>query len=171
MGVTSDSDCAPCVEPKLSSTKVRQTFSNLTLLSHQTKTAVPNWLRCRAFAALSSSVRFGMWVERRLNRALFLYLHCPFSHQDWVQNRILLWDYQHKIDITRKSTPRITKSSICCMPNIEEKTSTRKPQNLQWITGKVLWTSIFFSVNFGHFQWGYFVHYTLFFYKNIVFLG
>ena len=47
------------------------------------------------------------------------------------------------------------------MANIEEKTSTRKPENLQWITGKVVWTSIFFSVNFGHFQWGYFVHHWL----------
>ena len=41
-GATSDSDCAPCVEPKLSSKKVRQTLLNLTLLKHQTKTAVPN---------------------------------------------------------------------------------------------------------------------------------
>ena len=41
-GATSDSDGAPCVEPKLSSTKVRQTLSNLTLLPHQTKTAIPN---------------------------------------------------------------------------------------------------------------------------------
>ena len=45
------------------------------------------------------------------------------------------------------------------MANIEEKTCTRKPENLQWITGKVVWTAIFFSVNFGHFQWGHFVHY------------
>ena len=41
-GATSDSDGVPCVEPKLSSTKIRQTLSNLTLLPHQTKTAVPN---------------------------------------------------------------------------------------------------------------------------------
>ena len=34
-GATSDSDGVPCVEPKLSSTKVRQTLSNLTLLPHQ----------------------------------------------------------------------------------------------------------------------------------------
>ena len=33
------SDGAPCVEAKLSSTKVRQTFE---LLRHLTKTAVPN---------------------------------------------------------------------------------------------------------------------------------
>ena len=39
---TSDSDGVPCVEPKLSSTKVRQTLSNLTLLPYQTKTAVKN---------------------------------------------------------------------------------------------------------------------------------
>ena len=38
--MTSDSDSAPCVEPKLSLTKVRQTLSNLMLLLHQTKTAV-----------------------------------------------------------------------------------------------------------------------------------
>ena len=41
-GATSDSEGVPCVEPKLSSTNVRQTQSNLTLLLHQTKTAVPN---------------------------------------------------------------------------------------------------------------------------------
>ena len=40
--MTSDSDGIPCVEPKLSLTKVRQTLSNLTVLLHQTKTAVPN---------------------------------------------------------------------------------------------------------------------------------
>ena len=45
------------------------------------------------------------------------------------------------------------------MANIEEKTCTRKPENLQWITGKVVWTSIFFSGNFGRSQWGYLVHY------------
>ena len=42
MGVTSDSDGAPCVEPKLSSKNVGQTLSYLTLLAHQTKTAVLN---------------------------------------------------------------------------------------------------------------------------------
>ena len=41
-GATSDSDGVPCVEPKLSSTKVRQTLSNLTLLPHQTISAVRN---------------------------------------------------------------------------------------------------------------------------------
>ena len=40
-GATSDSDGVPCDKRKLSSTKVRQTLSNLTLLP-QTKTAVPN---------------------------------------------------------------------------------------------------------------------------------
>ena len=40
--MTSDSDGGPCVEPKLSSTKVQQTLLNLMLLPHQTKTAVPN---------------------------------------------------------------------------------------------------------------------------------
>ena len=69
-GATSDSDGVPCVEPQLSSTKVRQTLSNLTLLPHQTKTAVPNWFRRCSFAVLNSSVRFGTWVERRLNQAL-----------------------------------------------------------------------------------------------------
>ena len=39
-GATSDSDGVPYVEPKLSSTKVRQTLSILTLLAHQTKTAL-----------------------------------------------------------------------------------------------------------------------------------
>ena len=68
-GARSDSDGVPCVEPRLSSTKVRQTLSNLTLFPHQTKTAVPNWFRRRSFAVLNSSVRFGTWVERRLNRA------------------------------------------------------------------------------------------------------
>ena len=52
-GATSDSDGAPCVEPKLSSTKVRRTLSNLTLLPHQTKTAAPNWFRRRSFAVLN----------------------------------------------------------------------------------------------------------------------
>ena len=37
--MTYDSDDVPCVEPKLSLTKVRQTLSNLMLLPHQTKTA------------------------------------------------------------------------------------------------------------------------------------
>ena len=69
-GVTSDSDGAPCLEPKLSLTNVRQTLSNLMLLLHQTKTAVPNWFRqVRSFAVLNSSVRFSTWVEQRLNRA------------------------------------------------------------------------------------------------------
>ena len=68
-GGTSDSDGAPCVEPKLSSTKVRQTLSNLTLLPHQTKTAVLNWFRRRSSGVLNSSVRFGTWAERRLNPA------------------------------------------------------------------------------------------------------
>ena len=40
-GVTSDSDSALCVEPKLSLTKVEQTLSNLMVLLHQTKTSVP----------------------------------------------------------------------------------------------------------------------------------
>ena len=44
-GAISDSDGVPSVEPKLSSTNVRQTLSNLTLLAHQTKIAVPNWFR------------------------------------------------------------------------------------------------------------------------------
>ena len=43
------------------------TLSNLTLLPHQTKTAVPNWFR---HTVLNSSVRFGTWLERRLNRTL-----------------------------------------------------------------------------------------------------
>ena len=68
-GATSDSEGALCVELKLSSSKVRQTLSNLTLLPHLTKTAVPNWFRRRSFALLNSSVRFGTLVERRLNRA------------------------------------------------------------------------------------------------------
>ena len=45
------------------------------------------------------------------------------------------------------------------MANIEKKTCTRKPENLQWITGKVVRRAIILSVNFGHFQWGHFVHY------------
>ena len=68
-GATSDSDGAPCLEPKLSSTKVRQTLSNLTLLPHQTKTAAPNWFRHRSFAVLNSSVRFCTLVKMRLNQA------------------------------------------------------------------------------------------------------
>ena len=68
--------------PNLSSTKVRQTLSNLTLLPHQTKTAVPNWFRRRSFAVLNSSVRFGTWVERRLNRAL-LSPNRPFDREFW----------------------------------------------------------------------------------------
>ena len=72
----------PCVNPELSSTKVRQTLSNLTLLPHQTKTAVPNWFRRRSFAVLNSSVRFGTWVERRLNRAL-LSPNRPFDREFW----------------------------------------------------------------------------------------
>ena len=59
-GASSDSDGAPCVEPKLTSTKVRQTLSNFTLLADQTKTAVPNGFRRRSFALLNSSVRFGV---------------------------------------------------------------------------------------------------------------
>ena len=39
--VSTDSRCAE---------RVRQTLSNLTLLLHQTKTAVPNWFRRRSFA-------------------------------------------------------------------------------------------------------------------------
>ena len=39
-GATSDLDDVPCVEPKLSSTKVRQTLSNLTLL--RTKVKLPH---------------------------------------------------------------------------------------------------------------------------------
>ena len=49
-GVISDSDGVPSVEPKLSSTNVRQTLSNLTLLAHQTKIALPNWFRRRFFS-------------------------------------------------------------------------------------------------------------------------
>ena len=65
-GATSDSDGAPCVEPKL---RVREALSNLTLLQHQTKTAVPNWFKHHSFAVLHSSVRFCTWIERRLKRA------------------------------------------------------------------------------------------------------
>ena len=54
-----------CVEAKLSSTNVAQTLSKLTLLPHQAKTAVPNWFRCRSFAVLNLSVRFGTWVEQK----------------------------------------------------------------------------------------------------------
>ena len=68
--------------PNLSSTKVRQTLSNWTLLPHQTKTAVPIWFRRRSFAVLNSSVRFGTWVERRLNRAL-LSPNRPFDREFW----------------------------------------------------------------------------------------
>ena len=68
-GATSDSEGALCVELKLSSSKVRQTLSNLTLLPLLTKTAVPDWFRRRSFALLNSSVRLGTRVERRLNRA------------------------------------------------------------------------------------------------------
>ena len=54
----------------------RQNFDrlcqNLTLLPHQTKTAVPNWFRRRSFAVLNWSVRFDTWVKRRLNQALRL---------------------------------------------------------------------------------------------------
>ena len=67
--MTSDSDSALYVEPKLSLTKVRLTLSNSTLLPHQTKTAVTNWFRCRSFAILKS-VRFSTWVERRLEPGL-----------------------------------------------------------------------------------------------------
>ena len=42
IGATSDSEGAPCVEPKLISTKVQQTLSNLMFLLHKTKTAIPN---------------------------------------------------------------------------------------------------------------------------------
>ena len=49
---------------------MRRTLSNLTFLPHQIKTAVPNWFRRRSFAVLNTSVRFGTWVEPRLNRAL-----------------------------------------------------------------------------------------------------
>ena len=49
---------------------MRQTLSNLTFLPHQIKTAVPNWFRRRSFAVLNTSVWFGTWVERRLNRAV-----------------------------------------------------------------------------------------------------
>ena len=48
---------------------MRQTLLNLTFLPHQIKTAIPNWFRHRSFAVLNTSVRFGTWVERRLNRA------------------------------------------------------------------------------------------------------
>ena len=48
-----------------------QTLSNLTLLPHQTKTAVPNWFRRRSFAVFNWSVRFDTWVERRLNQVLW----------------------------------------------------------------------------------------------------
>ena len=68
--------------PNLSSTKVRQTLSNWTLLPHQTKTAVPIWFRRRSFAVLNSSVKFGTWVERRLNRAL-LSPNRPFDREFW----------------------------------------------------------------------------------------
>ena len=43
---------------KLSSTNVWRTLSNLMLLPHHTKTALPNWFRCHFSAILNSSVRF-----------------------------------------------------------------------------------------------------------------
>ena len=51
--------------------KVWQTLSNITQLAHQTKTAVLNWFRRRSFTVLNSSVSFGTWVERRMNRLRF----------------------------------------------------------------------------------------------------
>ena len=48
---------------------MRQTQLNFPFLPHQIKTAVPNWFRRRSFAVLYSSVRFGTWEQRRLNRA------------------------------------------------------------------------------------------------------
>ena len=53
---------------------MRQTLSNLTTLPHRIQTAVPNWFRRRSFAGLNSSIRFGTWVERPLNRALITWL-------------------------------------------------------------------------------------------------
>ena len=51
--MTSDSDSAQCVEPKLSSTKLGQTLSNLTLLPHQTKTAIPKLIQTPLFSSYS----------------------------------------------------------------------------------------------------------------------
>ena len=57
--------CTLC-QPKLISTKVQQTLSNLMLLWHKTKTAIPNWFRHCSSAVLNSSVRFGTWVPSEL---------------------------------------------------------------------------------------------------------
>ena len=48
----------------------KSSTDSVELLPHLTETAVPNWFRGRSFVVLNSSVRFGTWVERRLNRTL-----------------------------------------------------------------------------------------------------
>ena len=80
--------------PKLCSTKVRQTLSNLTLLPHQ-RLKLPYQINSdspRSFVVINSSVRFGTWVERRLNRALFICLSpSPFPMQNALKQ---IWSPQ-----------------------------------------------------------------------------
>ena len=110
----SDSDGVPCVEPELSSTKVWQTLSNLTLLPHQTKTAIPNWFRRCSFAVVNSSVRFGTWVERRLNRARSAVLTVP--NGEIFLGRIFL-----KLEIA------VVTSKIACDPICDQLSYRRLP--------------------------------------------
>ena len=82
---------------------MRQTLSNLTTLPHRIKTAVPNWFRRRSFAGLNSSIRFGTWVERRLNRALHFQMtfslpltSCllkPWSNGHASSRKLITWGY------------------------------------------------------------------------------
>ena len=60
------SEGVPCVEPKLSLTKVQQTLSNLMILPQHVKLAIQNWFRHCSSAVLNSSVRFGTWAVSEL---------------------------------------------------------------------------------------------------------
>ena len=85
--------------------KVRQILLNLPLLPHQTKTAIPNWFRHRSFAVLNSSVRFGTWVERRLNR---VYL----SQQKAAQTQLRSYSINEKSFSSMPTSTRERKAQL-----------------------------------------------------------
>ena len=111
-GAISDSDGVPSVEPKLSSTNVRQTLSNLTLLAHQTKIALPNWFRRRFFSVprvIHQLASVHEWSGVCLNRALAGYFHTSTPRRSEElrmknENRDLVASAGHLCDLANKLT-------------------------------------------------------------------
>ena len=90
---------------------MRQPLANLISLPYQIQTAEPNWFIRRSSAVLNSSIRFGTWVERRLNRALdfqMLDLVSRYTTSSWTgkYNLVVMFE-RARIHRWRKDLRRV----------------------------------------------------------------